>query len=100
MSAKAFAQACQLGGAIQRGLLSKDDAAKFIQLGMLAAAGNNDAIELQAAVERGEDADLGAATKLLSAEAPGPKPPIDPLAGGQNPNPIKPNPFPNPLAPK
>ncbi len=72
MSSKVFAQACQIGGAIERKLVTPDDVAKFVKIGQLAAAGNNEAIEVQAACERDENPDLGVVAKLLAPKPAGP----------------------------
>lgn len=67
MSTRLFAQLCQIGGAIQRGLISEDDVAKFLHIGHKAAGGDNAAIEVQAAYEIAGDGDVSDETKKAVA---------------------------------
>lgn len=58
MSSKIIAQLCQLGGAVQRGIVTKELVAKYLTVGHAAASGDNEAIEVQAAYESAGDAPL------------------------------------------
>ena len=102
MNTRLLAQLCQIGGAVERGLLTKEDVSSALRIGQLAAQGALEAIEVQAAYEEADGQPLApeaeAGIEAKKQALLGPK--VDPLAGGQNPNPIKPSPFPNPLAPK
>ena len=51
MSTRLLAQLCQIGGAVQRGLLTKEAVARALDLGIKAAEGDPEAIEVQAAYE-------------------------------------------------
>lgn len=55
MHSKSIVQACRLGGAVQRGLISKEEVAKFLTVGHKAAEGDSAAIEVQAAFEAAHD---------------------------------------------
>lgn len=92
MSTKLLAQLCQIGGAVQRGLLSKEAVAQALDLGVKAAEGNSEAIEIQAAYETADghplspevEADIGAKLQKLfppkEAKSPFPNSNGNPLA--------------------
>lgn len=71
--------AIHLGGAVARGLISKDEIAGLLQVGHKAASGDNAAIEIQAAYEIAGDGEVSAETKkamdaVLSVKPETPKP--------------------------
>lgn len=92
MSTKLLAQLCQIGGAVQRGLLTKEAVAQALDVGFSAASGNSDAIEVQSAYEAVDghplspevEAEVGAKLQKLFPPKEAPKSPFppNPLAGG------------------
>lgn len=86
MTTRLMAQLCQIGGAVERGLLTKEDTMKALRIGEAAAQGNVEAIEVQAAFETADgrplspEVEAGIGVKIQKILASTPEAPAKPPA--------------------
>lgn len=89
MNTRLGAQICQIGGAVHRGVISKEEASKLLTVGLRAAEGDPVALEVQIMLEEAQGGELLAeALTALDAKLNALFPPAPPQSPPPSTNPL------------